>query len=83
MAARGQIHSLPQIAPVIGNAMSLEQGQKFLLESHLPVVRLLILDVLNGLVQQGDADTEGSVFALPAKEPVFREGVVHLNTQWK
>src|ERR1039458_10106699 len=39
--------SLPQIPLVIGNDVLLEQGQKLLLEGHLPVVLGLGLDVLN------------------------------------
>ena len=40
------------------------------------MVHLLALDVLNGLVQLRNADTEGAVFHLPSKESVLREGVM-------
>ena len=57
--------------------MLLEQRQKLLLKCHLPVMRFLVSDVLDGLVQLRNADTEGSVFHLPSKEPVLWKGVMH------
>jgi hypothetical protein len=43
--------SVPQIAFVVFDVVSLEQRQKLLLKAHLSVVLRLTLDVLNGLVQ--------------------------------
>ncbi len=57
--------------------MLIEQNHKLLLEAHLAMVHLLVLNVMNGFVQQSDADTEGSIFHLPSKQSVLREGIMH------
>src|SRR5262245_21097556 len=55
----------------------LQQRQELLLETDFAMMRFLVLDVLNQLVQLRHAHAEGAVLFLPAKQTVFREGLMH------
>ena len=57
--------------------MFLKQGKELFLECHLAMMHLLPFDILDGFVQLRHADTERSIFRLPPKESVLREGVMH------
>ena len=56
--------------------MFFEQHQEFFLESHFAVVRLLVFDVLDDLVELGNADTESAILYLPFEKAVLWKCVV-------
>src|SRR5437667_8166905 len=77
LSPEGTADSLPEVPFVVGNMMFLEQSQELLLERHSAMMVLLGSDVLNGFLQQRQADTEGAVLYLPAKHAVFGKGVMY------
>ena len=59
--------SVPEIFVVETELMPLQKRYVFLLKSSGPMVFDLILDVMNGFWQLGDAHTESAITLLPTK----------------
>ena len=57
--------------------MFLQQRQELFLETDFAMMRFLVLDVLNELVQLRHAHAEGAVLFLLAKQTMFREALMH------
>lgn len=73
----GTAESFPQIALFVFDAMLLQQREELFLESHLAVVRLLILNVDHNLIHLRNAHAERAIFGLPGKERLIGKGVMH------
>src|SRR5262249_2390553 len=73
-AAAGEL--IPQIFFRVLHLMSLQQGDKFLLEWLVTVMLLLILNVRPHFLHLGLADTEGSIAGLPRKATKAGKGFV-------
>ena len=64
------ILSIPQIAPVIFNAVLFEQSQKLLLKRPLQMMRLLLADVFDDHVQLRNAHAKSPILHLPLSRAI-------------
>jgi len=74
---RSKSLSVPQIFVVETELMPLQKRQVFLWKSSGPMMFDLILDVMNGFWQLGDAHSESAITLLPAKVVQLSKSLVN------